>query len=241
MSTYSLSGSGIQTLTANTTALHIDVTTVPGEAGTGRSNPTAHYDIGLIRFGDATGFWAPIPIVGGPQWQGVPIGTTRIGYAFLHGATADISEVIGGDSPFSGKTGATGAAGGTATNTNSQSFLTGDVTMNSTSTFFDGPSLTIGAGTWLINAGVTCLATDGATAFVAKLWNGTTVYAMSEADSRQANLAATVPFSVVVTLSGSTTVKVSASSDSTNSKMKAQTSRLASGNTATYINAIQLA
>lgn len=100
MSTYSLTGTGIQALSANVTAVHLDITTTWPRSGTGRANPAALYDVGLLRFGDATGFFVPIPISGGPQWVAVPNGTTRVGYVVFGTGVVSLVEVIGGTPPF---------------------------------------------------------------------------------------------------------------------------------------------
>lgn len=111
MSTYALSGSGTQLLTAGTTALHVSITTLSPYGGVGNANPTNHFHQALLRPGDGTGFWAPIPVEGGPQWIGLPNGTDRIGYACEGGSHISVVEVIGGTSPFAGPPGSTGATG----------------------------------------------------------------------------------------------------------------------------------
>jgi hypothetical protein len=57
--------------------------------------------------------------------------------------------------------------------------LTTNVTLNSTSTFFDGPSVAQGStGTWFVSGSVVVADTSSATAaFYAKLWDGTTLIA----------------------------------------------------------------
>src|SRR5919205_4667546 len=100
MSSYTLSGTGVQALSANVTALHVAISTVPAVAGLGRANPSSYYDVGLLRFGDGTGFWSPFPINGGPQGFGVPYGTTQLGYSIFGAGVVTVTEVIGGISPF---------------------------------------------------------------------------------------------------------------------------------------------
>lgn len=100
MSTYSLSGTGVQALSSNVTAVHVTVTTLPSRYGQGTANPTNYYDVCLLRFGDATGYFDAIPVVGGPQWLAVPSGATRCGYAVKGGAVISLAEVIGGTPPF---------------------------------------------------------------------------------------------------------------------------------------------
>lgn len=111
MSTYTLSGSGVQALSANTTALHVTISTLPAGAGTGTANPPNHYQVAQLRPGDGTGYWDPIPVTGGPQWLGLPAGTTTIGYNVQGAGVLTVVEVIGGTSPFTGPAGPTGSTG----------------------------------------------------------------------------------------------------------------------------------
>lgn len=56
--------------------------------------------------------------------------------------------------------------------------LSGDVTLNNTGTYFDGPSIAQGTtGTWFVTGTVTLIDTVGAAAMNVKLWDGTTVIA----------------------------------------------------------------
>jgi hypothetical protein len=102
MSTYSLSGTGIQALSAGVTAVHVDVTTVPTNSRVGTSNPANLYDVAMLRWGDASAFFDALPVVGGPQWIAVPAGATRLGYACKGGAVISVVEIIGGTPPFGG-------------------------------------------------------------------------------------------------------------------------------------------
>lgn len=102
MSTYSLSGSGVQALSSNVTALHIAITTMATYPGQGTANPTNYYHIALLRIGDAVGFFDAVPVTGGPQWMAVPAGATRLGYSCAAGAVISVAEVIGGTPPFGG-------------------------------------------------------------------------------------------------------------------------------------------
>jgi len=54
--------------------------------------------------------------------------------------------------------------------------LTGDVALNNTGTYFDGPSIAQGsAGTWFVSGSVLCADTAGPSIMVVKLWDGTTI------------------------------------------------------------------
>jgi hypothetical protein len=60
--------------------------------------------------------------------------------------------------------------------------LSGNVALSDTALYFDGPTVAQGTvGTWFVSGTVTCGTTSGA-AFLAKLWDGTTVIASAEAD-----------------------------------------------------------
>lgn len=57
----------------------------------------------------------------------------------------------------------------------------GDVTVNNTSVYFDGPSIAQGStGTWWVSGYVTVLDTAGGANFSAKLWDGTNVVASAQ-------------------------------------------------------------
>lgn len=112
MSSYNLSGSGIQALSAGVGALHVTVTQLPVRMGTGRANPRNLFDVGLLRAGDGTGWWTPISIEADTAWIGIPNGATQLGYSLLGGAMVTVTEVIG-QNPFAGPQGPSGAAGAT--------------------------------------------------------------------------------------------------------------------------------
>lgn len=169
------------------TAVHVTVTTLPSRYGQGTANPTNYYDVCLLRFGDAVGYFDAIPIVGGPQWLAVPSGATRCGYAVKGGAVISFAEVIGGTPPF-GSTGALSSlsdvaltsvadaqvlayqassakwinstpsgGSGSGSLTYQEAVLASDVAMSTGSTFFTAVSLSLAAGTWLLYGQAQCL------------------------------------------------------------------------------------
>lgn len=78
--------------------------------------------------------------------------------------------------------------------------LVADVTLNNTGAFFDGPSVAQGStGTWFATGTVTCIDTAGSGAFIAKLWDGTTVIASSVVNTTAANLRAVISLSGFIT------------------------------------------
>ncbi len=94
MATYTLSGTGTQALSSGVVALHVTISTLPPVVGSGSANPPDYYGIGSIRPGDASAFWEPFAILGGPQWMPLPFGTTRIGYGLVDPVVLSVAEVF---------------------------------------------------------------------------------------------------------------------------------------------------
>jgi hypothetical protein len=80
------------------------------------------------------------------------------------------------------------------------SSLGGDVAMNNTANYFDGPSIAQGtSGTWFVSGQVSCTDTAGAAGLYAKLWDGTTVIASAASRISGANQNTTVSLSGYIT------------------------------------------
>jgi len=74
--------------------------------------------------------------------------------------------------------------------------LSGNVALNNTANYFDGPSIAQGTtGTWFVSGTVTVHDTAGAATFFAKLWDGTTVIAASQNVSAGASSPTTIALS----------------------------------------------
>jgi hypothetical protein len=136
----------------------------------------------------------------------------------------------------SGGGGATGIGSGTAQG----NAVGADVTMTSANTFYDGPTLTLSAGSWQLYGQVSVLDTTAAgSKFTAKLWDGTTALASAESESEAAGVPFPLPVSWAVTPTVSTTYKISvASTSAANGRIKAAVPDNAAGNTASYLIAI---
>jgi hypothetical protein len=123
-----------------------------------------------------------------------------------------------------------------------ESILGADVTMGSANVYFDGPSIVLTTGRWLILTTITM--NSGATSaanFTAKLWNGTTVAGSSQTQAPQTNTDSSITLSALVTVGSSETWKVSAANGTnTTGKIKAATTTNGAGNNATAIRAILL-
>lgn len=84
-----------------------------------------------------------------------------------------------------------------ATLTTGSSAISGDVALNNTANYFDGPSVNLGTtGTWFVHGTVTVLDTAATAAIYAKLWDGTTVI------SSAAGVSANTTRGVCISLSG---------------------------------------
>jgi hypothetical protein len=100
--------------------------------------------------------------------------------------------------------------------TSSSNYLSAGVTMVSANTDYDGPSLSLAAGTWLL-IGVVYM-TTGTTAALAwrvKLWDGTTVVssARHESEGTAQPAATSIPVSGIVSPASTTTYKITAQSN----------------------------
>lgn len=124
-----------------------------------------------------------------------------------------------------------------------EGIVSADVTMGSSNTYFDGPSIVLTNGRWLIIGTVTL--NSGATSaanFTAKLWNGTTVLDSSQTQAPQTNTDTSISLSGFANVtSGSETWKISAANGTnTTGKIKAATTSNGAGNNASSIRAILL-
>lgn len=236
MSTYTLSGSGIQAISSNVGALHIHFPSAPSSSAFGLANPPNYYGLGLLRAGDATAWFPAKPIEALDQWFPLPTGTTRIAYSFFGGLSVTVTEVAGA-SPLDGPNPLISTLGDVAlTGLTNKDFLRWDsstskwenvqlgqtvtsfvssdlaanISITGAGTYTDGPSLSLAAGTWLIIA--RCTIQNGLTAgcqATVKMWDGITVFASGESGSGQ-SFRMVITLVQKVVLSTLTTVKCSA-------------------------------
>ena len=113
--------------------------------------------------------------------------------------------------------------------------LSGDVSISSTSTFFDGPSVAQGtSGTWFASGRITVTSTttDG---FYAKLWDGTTVIDSAWVTNNVANAGMAIPLSGCLA-SPAANIKISVENiTSTNGKIVYNQTGLSKDSTLTAI------
>lgn len=126
-----------------------------------------------------------------------------------------------------------GTGGGGASVATVDATLSGDVTMTTANTFYDGPSASFAAGTWLI-VWAALFETAGTTThqYTAKLWDGSTVYDEKQNDAINTNNGhgVLVNGQAIVTLGGTTTLKVSGADTHNSQKMLRDPNANSSGN-----------
>lgn len=135
--------------------------------------------------------------------------------------------------------------------TQSEATLGGNVTMVNANTFYDGPSLSLAAATWLIlwKALITVNSSGSQTyAFSVKLWDGTTIYDEMEVDAPiAANLSGwNFPVSgfAVAVLGSPATLKISAAGIRASSASQISrdiNTNSGTSHTATRLDAIRIA
>jgi len=142
---------------------------------------------------------------------------------------------------FSNGTGMSVAVSGTnyqAPITYVENVLSADVTMTNANTYYDGPSISLTAGTWLITSNVTGYTTNANV--TAKLWDGSTVLASGELPCVTYANPVTISLSRGVVVASPTTYKVSVSSPASGGKIKAATVHNGAGNNASIITAYKI-
>ena len=122
--------------------------------------------------------------------------------------------------------------------------LSADVTMTSANTWYDGPSISLTAGTWMIDSCVTLNKgnSSGLADCAARITDGTTHYSSSEGTwNTRTNAAVSFALSAKITLATTTTIKVQVVSAFSSGIIKAATVFQSSGNNASNINAVRIA
>jgi hypothetical protein len=132
---------------------------------------------------------------------------------------------------------------GSASLSNTQAFLGADVAMANANTWYDGPSVLLAAGTWLLMASAT-IGRTGTTAgnYNIRISTGTTHYAsVQQYHASVANNYAALSCNAIVTLASNTTIKLQAAGTITNDVLRAATPNNSSGANATGLIAVKIA
>lgn len=124
------------------------------------------------------------------------------------------------------------------------SVLSADVTLTTQNVFYDGPTVTLSPGTWMLMGAVIVTDAGGAANVTAKLWDGGTSVLSSLQDFIAAGGVAysQLNFHGIVTLQIITTYKISVTNDTrgTSGSIKAAANVNPAGNTASYLHAVRL-
>lgn len=118
--------------------------------------------------------------------------------------------------------------------------LQSDVSIASAGVWYDGPSITLPAGTYLV-IGQATIIRGSATAYgVARITTGTTHYASGETNwPNTANFGGTITMATIITLSSETTIKIQVTASAA-ATLKAAVPTYGSGNNATQITAVKI-
>lgn len=117
--------------------------------------------------------------------------------------------------------------------------LAADVAMASANTYYDGPTVAIAAGTWLLVGTLTILNNTAGYATI-KIWDGTTVYASTEAASGASGTDQSLSVSAIITTTGATTQKLSASFNTASATIKAATTAGGTPAKASHLRAVKI-
>lgn len=128
--------------------------------------------------------------------------------------------------------------------TSASASLSADVQMPTSNAYVNGPSVSLGAGTWLVFCTLTVVRAATTLAnYTGRISDGTNHYASTQSTQPSQNPhAVCLAMSAVITLVSTTTIRGQAatSAGSTTTAIKAATSINGSGNNASHINAVKI-
>jgi hypothetical protein len=188
----------------------------------------------------------------GSTWDALALGSvsplTTKGDLFVYGSSdarlpvGSNGQVLTADSTQAlGVKWAAGGGGGSLTTVSN--YLSANVTLTNANQYYDGPSVSCAAGTWLLIGQVSFNISGTGTDFVAKLWDGTTVFSSGGAarNSGGASGTVTATLAAVVSPTGTTTYKISGAGDDAGGHIVAAVQTNAAGNTASYLLGLKVA
>jgi hypothetical protein len=135
-------------------------------------------------------------------------------------------------------------APGAGSITNSEGSLGSDVQLASNNTWYDGPTVSLAAGTWLVVCHLTQVRTSNtAETIYARISDGTNHHASTQFyHAATTSWSGTLAMTAIITLGGTTTIKgqMASSAGATSTLMKAALVANGAGNNASQITAIKL-
>ncbi len=131
------------------------------------------------------------------------------------------------------------------TSSTASSAVGANVTMTNANQYYDGPSITVAAGTWMIvsTVTVTTASTASAVGVTCKLWNGSSTFASPEGTSGAVGVAAVRAVSLApqaIVVSTGATYKVSCAQTIGGGSLRASPPDNSPGNFASTISAVRL-
>jgi hypothetical protein len=137
--------------------------------------------------------------------------------------------------------GATAPEWATGSITTAEADLGAPVTMTNANQFYDGPSVSLGAGTWFITGTISVSPANNNAYHTAKLWDGSTVESSGVHEQGTSVFDGSISLSALVVLGGTTTMKISVASTVTGGSILAAALSNGAGNNASHIRAIKVA
>jgi hypothetical protein len=125
--------------------------------------------------------------------------------------------------------------------TSAEADLGGDVPMTTANTWYDGPSVSLAAGTWFIVGTVTVAGAGGIDGITAKLWDGSTAESSACGDIESGGGQVSLTVSGIVAFGSTTTMKISATATTTGGTLKAFAPYNSAGGNASHIRAFKIA
>lgn len=209
----------------NTTGAYTLIVKTSGGSGVAITQSTRrllYCDATNVNFSDSVGTGTVTNIATGTGLNGGPISTTGILSLANTAVTAGVYQMLNATIDQQGRITAAasattltqliapGASGNFLRSTGTDwtsagissfnSYLTSDVSLSNTATYFDGPAVAQGtSGTFLAIGTITVLDTSGAAVIDVKLWDGTTILGSSEVTTLGTSISYPIALSGVIT------------------------------------------